>query len=93
MIIDAEVIVVEHDGAALDYHLSYASQAIILEFGLINSEGNKISREINGGSGEGTIGDIPAGRYHLFVCNAGYVNNLPGETLSAGAAVCDLRVK
>ena len=93
MIIDAEVIVVEHDGAALDYHLSYASQAIILEFGLINSEGNKISREISGGSGEGTIGDIPTGRYHLFVCNAGYVNNLPGETLSAGAAVCDLRVK
>lgn len=90
MMIDAEVIVVENDGASLDYQLTYTSPSFKLEFGLIAADGTEIKHDIEHSSAQGTIEDIPAGRYHLFVRNVGYVNDLPGKTVSSGDVVCEL---
>lgn len=91
--INSEVIVVEEDGATLDYHLTYGSAAIKLEFGLISFDGTELKHDIEHGSGQGTIEDIPAGKYHLFVRNVGFASNLPGETVESGAVMCELHEK
>ena len=91
--INSEVIVVEEDGATLDYHLTYGSAAIKLEFGLISFDGTELKHYIEHGHGQGTIEDIPAGKYHLFVRNVGFASDLPGETIEGGAVVCELHEK
>ena len=88
--IDQEIIHVPEDGASLDYHLTYGSQAIILQIGLVREDGYEIVRTIEHGSGAGTIEVIPAGNYRLFVRNWGYQNDLPGEEVEGGAMVCKL---
>lgn len=88
--INSEVIVVEEDGATLDYHLTYGSAAIKLEFGLISFDGTELKQYIEHGTGQGTIKDIPAGKYHLFVRNVGFASDLPGEIVEGGAVVCEL---
>ena len=91
--VDSEVIVIDTDGASLDYHLTYARASIKLEFGLISSDGTEIKVFVEHGSAQGTIEDIPAGKYQLFVRNVGYVNDLPGKAVESGAVVCYLRTK
>ena len=91
--VDPEFIVVDENGASMEYVISYSDQAIILEIGLVDMEGNEIVRTIEDGSGVGTFRDIPEGVYHLFVRNVGYVNDLPGQTVDGGAIVCQLERK
>ena len=92
-LVDSEVIVIDTDGASLDYHLTYARASIKLEFGLISSDGTEIKVYVEHGSAQGTIEDIPAGTYQLFVRNVGYVNDLPGKAVESGAVVCTLRTE
>ena len=91
--VDPETITVGENGASLNYTLSYASQAIILEVGLVDEAGNEIVWQVEDGSDWGTIDGIPAGKYHLFVRNVGYQNDLPGKAVDAGAIVCQLHRK
>ena len=88
--IDENWIEVQHDGAILEYHMTYDSPAIILEFGLIRDDGLEIKATVEDGVGIDSLENIPAGRYQLFVRNVGYVNDLPGETVKGGAVNCTL---
>ena len=88
--IDENWIEVQHDGAILEYHMTYDSPAIILEFGLIRDDGLEIKATVEDGVGIDSLENIPAGHYQLFVRNVGYVNDLPGKTVKGGAVNCTL---
>lgn len=88
--IDENWIEVQRDGAILEYHMTYDSPAIILEFGLLRDDGLEIKTTVEDGVGIDSLENIPAGRYQLFVRNIGYVNDLPGKTVTGGAVNCTL---
>lgn len=88
--IDENWIEVQRDGAILEYHMTYDSPAIILEFGLLRDDGLEIKATVEDGVGIDSLENIPAGRYQLFVRNIGYVNDFPGKTVKGGAVNCTL---
>ncbi len=79
-----ETFLVLEDGAELPYHLTYTSACVILEVGVMAEDGSKICETIQHGYGVGTLQNIPAGSYRVFVRNIGYVNDLPGESVEVG---------
>ena len=89
-LIDEEAIEIDTNGAILEYQLTYTSPTIILEVGLVARDGNEFSATIQDGTGTGSIENIPAGSYQLFVRNVGCISDLPGKTVEGGAMVCKL---
>lgn len=70
-------VIVKNDNAIFQYSITYGRAALTLEYGLQAVDGTEYSREIIGGSEIGTIENIPAGTYYLFVRNSGDYSDLP----------------
>ncbi len=70
--------------SVMEYRLTYTSPTVILEVGLLGADGREFSQTIRGGSGAGTLQNIPAGTYRLFVRNTGRVSDLPGTAVQVG---------
>lgn len=87
-LVDEEVFEINTNGAALEYQLTYTRPTIILEIGLVAKDGTEFSATIQDGTGTGSIENIPAGSYQLFVRNAGCISDLPGKIVEGGAMVC-----
>ncbi len=73
------------ESATWQYQLTYSSATIRLEIGLLEEDGTEIVRTVMHGSATGLVENIPAGRYRIFVENAGCVNDLPGIAVESGA--------
>lgn len=58
-------------GGSFTYHITYARPSLTLELGLRAPDGTEYRQRAVGGSLAGTIPDIPAGTYQLFVRNSG----------------------
>lgn len=70
------------DGTSFTYHITYAWTGLTLELGMRSLDGTKeYSQRVVGGDLEGTIPDIPAGSYQVFVRNISGDDTTPPATL------------
>lgn len=58
-------------GGSFTYYINYQWAGLTLELGLRAPDGTEYRQRAVGGSLAGTIPDIPAGTYQLFVRNSG----------------------
>lgn len=85
-------IIVDADNSTIQFNMTYSRPGLTLEYGLQAEDGTEYSREIVGGSDEGTIENIPNGTYYLFVRNSGDYSDLPAyqdksESFNATGAI------
>lgn len=70
------------DGTSFTYHITYAWTGLTLEFGMRSLDGTReYSQRVVGGDLEGTISDIPAGSYQVFVRNISDDDAIPPALL------------
>lgn len=70
------------DGTSFTYHITYAWTGLTLELGMRSLDGTReYSQRVVGGDLEGTISDIPAGSYQVFVRNITGDDTTPPATL------------
>lgn len=70
------------DGTSFTYHITYAWTGLTLELGMRSLDGTReYSQRVVGGDLEGTIPDIPAGSYQVFVRNISGDDTTPPATL------------
>ena len=74
--VGTELIRIRQDGGELYYHAAYSSATCILEFGLLGEDGTRISQEFRHGYSFGTLRDIPAGTWLLYIKNIGHISGL-----------------
>lgn len=76
-LVSAEKIQIASEQTDLSYGLDYGRSALELTCGLRAEDGTEYSTAVTGGSERGTIGEIPAGTYQLFVRNSGDYSDYP----------------
>lgn len=65
-------IILQAPYSTVKFSIGYARLGLKLSYGLVNSDGKEYILDVVGGTDKGTLENIPAGTYRLFVRNSDY---------------------
>lgn len=80
----SEAVQIPEGGADFIYTITYARPSLTLEAGLRGIDGTEYHQRVEDGDAHGTLEDIPAGIYTLFVRNVGDYTHFPSYQDGSG---------